>query len=254
MSKNSAVAQPQDALRYLTRGAALISEKQFRPFILVPILVNVVLFIVLTGALLTYFSDGLDWLMGFVPDWGWLNWLIAPLLWMFWLAFMGIILTIYGYSFNLITNILAAPFYGILAEKIESYMTGNDIDSEPLGQLIPRTLWREVIKLWYFIRWGLVLFVVSFILLWIPLINLLVPVIAFAWGAWSMAVQYGDYPADNHQTPFSQVRQWLGQRRTTSVSFGGLTLLGAMVPLLNIFIAPIAVAGSTLYWLDRDKS
>ena len=83
------------------------------------------------------------------------------------------------------------------------------------------------------------------------LINVIVPVIGFLWGAWSMAIQYVDYPADNNQLTFKDTRNRLWNRKYSSFSLGGLVMLGTMVPLLNIFVMPIAVVGGTLFWIDE---
>ena len=64
-----------------------------------------------------------------------------------------------------------------------------------------------------------------------------------------MAIQYTDYAADNHQLDFHALRHRLRQRQRTSFSYGGFILLGSMIPLLNIFVPPVAVAGATIYWV-----
>lgn len=66
-----------------------------------------------------------------------------------------------------------------------------------------------------------------------------------------MAVQYMDYPADTNQVSFKHMREKLNQQPLTSYSYGGLILLGSMIPIVNIFITPIAVAGATLYWINE---
>jgi CysZ protein len=66
-----------------------------------------------------------------------------------------------------------------------------------------------------------------------------------------MAIQYSDYPADNHQLEFRELRRRLNSQQLTSYSYGGIILLGSMVPVLNIFVTPIAVAGATIYWVKE---
>jgi CysZ protein len=181
--------------------------------------------------------------MDWTPSWlDWLTWFLWPL--------VGFIfLIIYGYSFNLITNFIAAPFFGILAEKIETHLTGIAPPDEPWGQLIPRTLKRELTKLWYFVSRGLLVFLLILVVFFIPVVNLLGVLIGAIWGCWCMAVQYMDYPADNHKLQFRPLRRRLNQQPLTSYSYGGIILLGSMIPVVNIVITPIAVAGATLYWV-----
>jgi CysZ protein len=245
---------PALAANHLVRGAQLLLLPQFRPYILVPLLINIVLFIILTGYLIANFNSAIDAMLDFLPGWDWVKWLVNILLWFIWPLFAALVMMIYGYTFNLMTNIIAAPFYGLLAEKIENHLIDGEIESEPLAQMIPRTILRELLKLWYFISRGFVLALLSLMLIWVPLLNMIVPLLWLLWGAWSMAIQYNDYPADNHKTPFTKLRQWLASEKLTSYSFGGLVMLAGMIPLVNIFAMPIAVAGATVNWVERGKN
>ena len=85
----------------------------------------------------------------------------------------------------------------------------------------------------------------------IPVLNLLGPAIAFFWGAWSLALQYLDYPADNNQVGFAQLREELRSRRLVSLSFGGSVLIATAIPVLNLFTMPASVIGATSFWLER---
>lgn len=238
---------PGIAIDYFLAGARLIVKPGFRRFILIPLLINLVIFVVVTISLFNAFGDFFAQVLEWSPSWlDWFAWILWPLV-----AF--VFLVIYGYSFNIITNFLAAPFFGLLAEKIETELTGIAPPDEPWGQLIPRTLQREAVKLWYFASRGLLVFLVFIALFFIPGANLLGLLIGVIWSCWCMAVQYSDYPADNHQLSFRELRHRLNKQQLTSYSYGGIILLGSMVPVLNIFVTPIAVAGATLYWVKEVK-
>lgn len=235
---------PANALKHLGQGAQLLVSPGLKRFIIVPLLANIVVFALTTVALIHFFSDFLSFLMGWLP--GWLEFLA----WLLWAIFACAMLFIYGYSFNLITNLIAAPFYGILAEKIEQKLTGIAPPSETWSELIPRTLSRELVKLWYFFTRGFLILLLLLVSWFIPGVNLLVLLVGSLWAAWCMAVQYIDYPADNHQTSFVRLRRLLGREPLTSYSFGGLVMLASMIPIINIFAMPIAVAGATVYWVE----
>lgn len=238
---------PGKAIDYFFEGARLIVKPGFRRFILIPLLINLVIFVVVTIALFHAFGDFFTQVQEWSPTWlDWLAWLLWPLV-----GFM--FLVVYGYSFNIITNFLAAPFFGLLAEKIETELTGTAPPDEPWVQLIPRTLQREAVKLWYFVSRGLLIFSLFVVLFFIPGANLLGVLIGVIWSCWCMAVQYSDYPADNHQLSFRELRRRLNTQQLTSYSYGGIILLGSMVPVLNIFVTPIAVAGATLFWVREVK-
>ena len=68
------------------------------------------------------------------------------------------------------------------------------------------------------------------------------------------AIQYCDYPFDNHKVSFADMRQALAQRRIHNLSFGTGVSLCTMVPVLNFLIMPIAVCGATAMWVDNYRS
>jgi CysZ protein len=77
------------------------------------------------------------------------------------------------------------------------------------------------------------------------------PLLWFALGTWMLALEYFDYPMDNHRYSLAQVRERMGQAPLTALGFGAATLAGTMVPLLNLLIMPAAVCGATLYWVEQ---
>lgn len=77
------------------------------------------------------------------------------------------------------------------------------------------------------------------------------PFLAVSWGAWVMTLQYVDYPADNNHISFNELRRQIKNKRYSTLGFGGVILIGSMVPIINIFIMPIAVAGGTLFWVNE---
>lgn len=232
----------------LTRGASLLMQPGLRIFILAPLLINFILFLIVTTILIQQFSESLSWLMDWLP--GWLEFLAGIL----WSLFAFVILLVYGYCFSLITNIIAAPFNGLLAEKIQQRLTGAAPEYEALGQMILRTLGRELLKLGYFISRSLLIGLGLLLAIWVPGLNLVMIAIGVIWGAWCMAIQYVDYPADNNRISFKALRSQLRQQPYNSLGFGGLVMLGNMVPFLNIFVMPVAVAGATVLWVEQHRN
>ena len=113
--------------------------------------------------------------------------------------------------------------------------------------MIPRALQRELAKMAYYLPRLLLLIIFSFI----PVVNILAPLLWFIFGAWMMAIQYCDYPMDNNKVSFKQMKILLAQSRLTSLSFGSLVQLGMMVPVVNLLMMPAAVIGATLYWIEE---
>lgn len=201
-----------------------------------------------------YFSDVVDSLVASIPDWSWLDGIKSTIAWIISVLSAFIAIILYGYSFSVITNIIAAPFYGVLAERVEEHLTGDAPPSESIVSMIIRTVGRELVKLWYFISRGFLVFIAAFILGFIPLAQFFVPILLFLWAAWSMAIQYSDYCADNNQIQFTQFREGLAEKRFSAWGFGSLVFIGSTIPLLNIFVLPAAVAGGTILWVKEQPT
>ena len=232
---------------YLFEGFRLIRQPGLRRYVAVPLLVSTLIF---GGALfgLAYWLDILiDSLLMKMPDWlDWLRYLVWPLF-----ALAGVLIVFY--SFSILTNLVAAPFNGMLAEAVEQHLTGQPIDTggwQALLQDVLPSLWSELRKLLYFILRAIPLG----LLFLIPGINLAAPVIWALFSAWMLAIEYADYPMANHRLLFTAQRKLLRQRRMLSWGFGGGTLLMTMIPLLNFLAMPVAVAGATAMWLGEFKS
>ena len=243
-ARNSAVS----GAKYFIRGLRLLMHPQLRLFVLIPLAINCVLFVVLTTLLVQYFDHLTNWHLP-LPEI--LQFLEKTLKWVAWFLIVVVVLIGYGYSFNIITNIIAAPFYGVLSQKTEEMLTGVKSEDESLLKMIPRTVGRELQKLLYFITRGVFIFLVMLLLGLTFILNFLVPVVGTLWSAWSMAIQYADYAADNHQIEFSTLRKMLRKRRYSSIGFGGMVMGCSMIPVLNIISMPAAVIGGTLFWVNE---
>lgn len=244
-------SRPQHLVRgahYFVAGIKLLLRPELRHYLVVPLAVNLLIFGLLTYWLYTYVSGltALDWQLPV-----WLDFLEKLFKWIAWFLISAILLISYGYSFNLITGFLAAPFYGLLAQRTEELLTGQPLPDESLLGMVPRTLVRELHKLWYFLLRGALVLLLMLLLATIPLLNVLAPVLGLLWGAWCMAIQYADYPADNHRTPFRLLRKRLRRRRYSSLGLGGAVMAASMVPLLNVIAMPAAVTGGTLLWVHE---
>lgn len=244
------MAKPlQSGPGYLFQGLRLLNHPQIRWFVLGPMLINVLLFILLTWIAIEQFSGLLNGMTDRIPEW------LGFIAWLFWILFGGFLLLVYGYSFAILGNILASPFYGPLAERVEAVLT-NSCHTSPMTtkqalSLAGHSVKREFIKLGYFLPRIIGVLLLTLILSFIPVLNLLGPTLAFFWGAWSLALQYLDYPADNNRVEFIELRKQLSKRRLAALSFGGSILLATTIPILNLFAMPASVIGATSFWLQR---
>ncbi|MCB1677760.1 MAG: sulfate transporter CysZ [Halioglobus sp.] len=230
---------------YLVRGAKLLRHPSLRLFVIVPLAVNILIFGTLIGLGLGYLSDLMDrWLSG-IPQWlAFIKWIIWPL--------VGLTIGLAtGYLFTAVALIIASPFNALLAEKAEELVTGKPVDSlEGLGAAllaVPRGILRELAKLLYYVPMAVFVLLLSFV----PGLNVVAPVLWFLLGAWMMSIQFVDYPMDNHQLSFADVKEAVRARRLSSMGFGGAVALCTGIPVINFFVVPAAVVGATLLWCEE---
>ncbi|WP_027858367.1 sulfate transporter CysZ [Marinobacterium jannaschii] len=232
---------------YLVRGIKMLPQPGIRQFVIVPLMVNILLFVGAIWLLINQFDQWVDYWLAKMPEWlSFLDFLLWPL-------FAVLVLVLVYYSFNIVANLIAAPFNGFLAEKVERSLRGEVLTDEGWGAvlaLVPRAIGRELSKLAYYLPRFLLVLLVTFI----PLLNIVSPLLWFLFGAWMMAIQYCDYPMDNNKVSFKDMKLMLKQQRMTSVGFGGLVQLGMMIPVVNLVLMPSAVIGATLYWVEEHSS
>ena len=229
----------------LIRGGKMLSHPRLRPFVLVPLTVNVLIF----GSLIS-------WGLGNLVDWvnSWLNWLpewLGFIEWILWPLIGIAVALVTGYLFTSVALLIASPFNALLAEKAEELITGRPVAGlEGLGGAllsVPRGLFREIAKLVYYIPMALLVLIISFI----PAVNFAAPFLWLLLGAWMMSLQFVDYPMDNHQLSFKDVRNAVADRRLSSLGFGGMVAAFASIPIVNFFVVPAAVVGATILWVEE---
>jgi CysZ protein len=232
---------------YFTKGLSLIWKPSIRPFTLWPILITLVVFISLASVGVSYFDIMME---RFLPSGD--SWWATGLSYILWPLLAISFLLVWYFTFTVIANLIGAPFNGILAERVEAHLRGDEFqpfDSGSFIRGIVPMLINELGKISYFLLRVLPLL----ILFVIPVANLAAPFLWAYFMAWMLSLEYADYPMDNNGIRFKQVRQRLAQRRLTSMGFGGTATLCSFIPLLNLLVMPAAVAGATLYWVRELK-
>ncbi|MGI2881106.1 sulfate transporter CysZ [Vibrio furnissii] len=238
-------AQPRSGLGYFFYGFDIAVSPGIRRFVLMPLLANILL---VGGALYYLFSHLDSWInnwMGQIPDWlSWLSYLLWPLL-------VITILATFSYFFSTLANFIAAPFNGLLAEKVEEKLTGQKVNDDGVMAVVkdvPRIMSREWRKLVYLLPKAIGLF----ILLLIPALGqTLGPILWFIFTAWMLAIQYCDYPFDNHKVSFNDMRNSLKQKQGKAYTFGMLVSVLTTIPIINLFVMPVAVCGATAMWVHE---
>ncbi|MGB0936823.1 MAG: sulfate transporter CysZ [Colwellia sp.] len=230
---------------YFIKGFELIRLKGIRRFVFIPLIINAILFSIAFYFLFLEIEHYMNIVMNWLPQWlDWLSYILWPMV-------VLCVLILFSFIFSTVANWLAAPFNGLLSEKVEIILSGESTPQGSFFDLIkdtPRTLAREWTKLKYFLPRALGFFILSF---FIPIVG---QIIWLLFMGWMMAVQYKDYPFDNHKIPFPIMKDTLKEQKGLSYSFGITVSLFSMIPIINLIVMPVAICGATALWVDHYKS
>jgi CysZ protein len=248
MNAKDFIKQPLTGIGYLLKGAQLLSHPQLRLFILIPLLINIVIF---ASAFAFLFINITTWIESYISALpSFLSWLS----YIFWPIIIFAILFSFSFVFSTLANLIAAPFNGLLAEKTENLLTNSSINDDSWQDLLkdlPRIFKRELQKWLYFLPRILLCMTLYFI----PIIGqTIAPVIWFLFVGWMMAIQYADYPFDNHKVPFASMKKILAMKLSKNITFGMVISICTAIPIINFIIMPIAVCGATAAWVDIYKA
>lgn len=236
---------PLRGMGYLGEGFRLIRQPGLRLLVVLPLILNIVVFAVLIWLLGEGYAVMVEAAMGWLPDWSWLQ----ALKWVFWVLYGLVILLLLAYGFVMVANLIGSPFYAFLSELVEKEIAGESLTPDQgwlqLFKEVPRALFREVRKMVYYLPRALVLFVLGLI----PVVNLVAAVFWFLFNSWMMVLQYVDYPADNHRVSFDGFRRRVAEKPLVALGFGIPVAVLAMIPLVNLVLVPAAVCGATVYWV-----
>lgn len=228
---------PLSGSGYFLQGLRMILLPQLRWFVLIPLLINILVFTGMIYWASGYFSLWLEQMTGWLPQW------LAFLQYLLWPLFFLALAAIMFFTFTIIGNFIAAPFNALLAEKVQR-MQGAELPEQQLSDwlaIVPKSIARELRKLLYYLPRAILLLLLSF-----------VPILGFAlwflFNGWMMAIQYCDYAADNRGISFADMQSRLRSKLSTCWPFGAVVNLAMLIPLVNLLIIPAAVAGGSLLW------
>jgi len=223
-------------------GFTLVRKPGLRQYVIIPAIINMIVLTLMISATVSQFDGWVARMTAWLP--GWLSFL-SGLVWL-----LAVIATIFAlfYLFTIVANIVAAPFNALLSIRVEEHLVGQISESNSsLWMIMPRAIWREISKLLYLLPRLLGLLLLSII----PVVNAAAPILWILFGTWMMAVQYTDYAADNNEISFTELRRRLAETRMQSIMFGLPAYLLLAIPVVNLIILPVAVAGGTVFWVKN---
>lgn len=235
-----------DAFNYLVRGVKLALSKECRLYIIIPVTINLILMSLVGYFLFTNIKDWVFQMVELLPDFlVFLAYILSAIL-------ATLIVFVSCYFFSTVATIIASPFYGLLADKIEMKLNGTA--SEDMGFVgiikdVPRILKREIQKQVFFMP----LAFICVILTLIPVINLIAPVLWFLLTSWMGCLQYCDYAYDNHKISFALMKKDLKANSIPTFTFGAIVAVALSIPIFNILVPPAAVCAGTCYYLEMQK-
>lgn len=235
---------------YLLQGASLLPRKGIRIHLLIPLLINIVLFMLGSWLLFTELSDFIDSYTSFLPDWEW----IAGLMYLLKVMVFTAAITVVFMVVSMLALLVAAPFNAVLAKSVEKHLLGEFVNESEISRSVmaqvPHLVMEEVRKIIYFIIRAIPLL----ILFLIPVINIGAPALWFAFSAWMLGITYTAYPLENHEIPFKNQHAIVKQKRWATFGFGIAVLLVTMIPFVNLVVMPAAVAGATVLYTKELKN
>lgn len=217
-------------------GLGYLFSPGLRRYVLVPLIINVLIFSLCAWAAVVYLDE---YLLQMLPVDGWLSYLS----WILWPLFVLLYVALTFFGFTLVANLIGAPFNSQLAARAERLFTGRlppESSGSLLKEAIPAIL-TELAKLLHFI----VLAVPLLILMLIPGLNAIAAVLWMLLGFWFLSLAYFDYPLGNHGLRLAEQRELLRNNPLSSWAFGAGVSVLMLTPILNFAAMPAAVVGAT---------
>ena len=227
------------------RGFGCLLRSEVRRYVIIPLLLNTLLFAGAIGLAGRFLEIWLQHLTAMLPRWlEWLSYLLWPVFGL--AAALGLF-----YGFSLIANIVGSPFNAFLSARVEFLASDRQPESgRGLIQDIYIAVHDEFRRILYILWRTLLIGSLGLLLLFLPVINIFAAFLWFAFTAWMLAMQYSDYPLSNHGVEFRAQTPLLKLHRSRLFGFGCATALCTLIPVINFIVMPAAVAGATLLWME----
>ncbi len=237
----------------------ILFSKKFAWFLLFPVIVLILLFIM--GNMVTnYLGNSLnDWFSQQISLWfqdiSWLQWLDDVAGWLVWLLVRLVYFFLFAMFSGYIVLIVMSPVYSWLSERAEMQLTGR-IYSFSVNQLLRDILRGILIAL----RNMLVQTVISiflFFMAFIPFIGLLVPFFMLFVSSYFYGFSFLDYAIERKKLNVRDSVRYVNRNIGETVGVGFVFAIALMVPLLNVlvccFLSLLSVIAGAVVVNNRDE-
>lgn len=223
-------------------GFKLIRRPGLRRYFVIPIIINALVLTGLVAVSYTHFGGWVELIMGWFPDW------MVALYWLVSGIALSVLLVLILFVFTFVANIMASPFNAVLSIRVEQALTGLvPVSTVSPWLILPRSMVRELGKLLYVLPRLLGLLLITII----PVVNMVAPFLWGLFGVWMMSIQYTDYAADSNDVSFGELKLKLGSRKLDALMFGLAAYLLLTIPIVNLILMPVGVAGGTRFWVEH---
>jgi CysZ protein len=237
--------------RYPLRGLVFLSRHpRLAGYAVWPCLANALVLVLLVASFLLARHHNLFQLVR--PESGWL----MSLFYLMALLVAAVLALLVAVAvFTLLTNLLAFPFNEALSEQVDLVLQGvvdmQGFSTRSLMVRAPGLVAPELKRLGLFAALQLILLSVYLV----PTVGSLVgPALHLVVGApvtcLFLAVQYLDLPMRRRRYPLRRKLELVWLRRGELMGFGAAVALLLLLPLLNLFLLPMAVVGGTLLFSE----
>ena len=231
-------------------GHFLISHPRLYPYVIIPFLINVIVFSLAVWLGLDFYKTTVEAMIPIGDAWYW-----SILYYFLWLVAVLATALLVFFLFAIVGNLIASPFNDILSEKTEEIVTGvRRAEPFQLRQFLREsvhTLLDELLKISAFL-FGMILL---FLFLLLPAVGpVLYSILSVIWTALFLVVEYTGYIFTRHKLVFKDQRQFIRQQKLASVGFGTGSLCLLAIPLLQFFTIPLGVIGAVHFWRDTQST
>ena len=150
--------------------------------------------------------------------------------WFLWVSSIALVLL----SALLLINVVASPFYEIVSTAVEKDLTGKAGAELQFADHM-KVMLVEIKKV-------VCILLISFVLLFIPVVNLIATFIAAFLVGWD----FFDFPAARHGWSFGERVRFVIKEFWSVMGLG----FWLIIPFVQIFVMPLAVAGGTILSLE----
>lgn len=239
------LAEGKRGAAYLLRGAKyLASRRELWAILVAPMLLNTVLFLLFLWGVSIALSSFLA--LHLPPTW-WGILLGAMIV----VASLSALLFLGSSIIVFFGSVLNAPFYDVFAERITRSL-GGVVPDHPWWKGALHSMKHSAEHLWWYllVQAGLIiLYIVPVALGPIAYVTL-----GFTTTALFLAIDFLDYAFGARGWNFAKRRKWCMDRKGLVIGFGVMIFLGLTVPLVNLFIPPIAITGAILLFHENADS